>query len=98
MTNAIISRGLQLLGHKKPKMSKRVESYRELGWEDLGPWEPGLEWDHNDGVCCPECGAVAVTSVLQTWENLDTDDYHYVDLLWCANRHMWVSEEGRALR
>lgn len=71
-----------------------VESYRDLGWEDLGPWEPGDKFYRD--VACPECGQQYVTSVLQTWDNPDTDDYHYVDLFWCANKHMWAHTEARA--
>ncbi|WP_084268268.1 hypothetical protein [Mycobacterium avium] len=74
-------------------LRRKVESYRDLGWEDLGPWEPGDEFYR--GVSCPECGQQYVTSVLQTWENVETDDHHYVDLFWCGNKHMWTVTDSK---
>ena len=88
MTNTIIRRALRPLGRKTPEQ-QAAEVYEHLGWEDLGPWGTQDSYESS----CPECGQIRVTSVLQTWENVETDDYTYVDLFWCVNRHMWAKVE-----
>lgn len=79
--------------HLVRRRAQDAKSYRDLGWEDLGPWEPGDEYYGH--IPCPDCGRPHIASVLQTWENVGTDDYHYVDHFWCANGHMWTHVESR---
>lgn len=84
----IVSSRVARVQRKRVLASRRP--YKRFGWELAGRKEaadsPGdLDRD------CPECGQGAVALLWDTWENVDTEAYMFIDHYWCVLGHMWTN-------
>lgn len=67
--------------------------------EQVGWYRTARDWlpypTHADcGKCrqCPHCGRTAVAVRSENWRHDATDDVFGIDVHWCSNNHMWVSD------